>query len=122
MRSKTKIEKKLRRKTKPELVGTVINAKKHNEWMEVANIISGPTRKKPTVNLEKINEQAKEGDIIVVPGKVLGFGDIDKKLKIVALDFSQEAKEKLKEKKCIISSLRNEIQENPKARGVKIIK
>ena len=119
---KTRIEKKLKKKQNPELVETIISAKKKDKWLEIGNIISGPKRKSIKVNIEKIDKESKLGDIIVVPGKVLGVGKNNKKIRIVALGFSDSALEKLKEKKCEIVSIKDEIKSNPEAKAVKIIK
>jgi large subunit ribosomal protein L18e len=118
---KTRIEKKLKRKTNPELVETIIASKKHKEWLDIGNIISGSRRNSIKVNIEKINKEAEEGDIVVVPGKVLSTGKIEKKVKVAALGFSEEALKKLKEKKCQTSSIFSEIKENPHAKAVRII-
>ncbi len=53
MKTKTKIEKQLKRKINPELVETIIAAKKHKGWLEVSSILSSPKRKKININLEK---------------------------------------------------------------------
>jgi len=122
MKSKTLIDKQAKRKTNVELVEAIIKAKKHIKWISVASLLSAPRRKKISVNLDKIDKQTKEGDTIVVPGKVLGNGDVSKKLRIVALSFSEEARKKLKEKKCELISIKKEIDINPEAKGVKLLK
>ena len=53
------------------------------------------------------SREAKEGDIVIVPGRVLGKGDVSKKLVVCALGFSEEAEKKLKAKKCEIKSIFN---------------
>ncbi len=121
MKSKTKIEKQLKRKINPDLVETLIATKKGDAWIKVAEILSSPRRKMKTINLSEINEKAKEKDIIVVPGKVLSMGEINKKIKIVALRFSEKAKEKLLKGKCEISTILEEIKKNPEAKGVRIL-
>lgn len=122
MKSKTKIDKQIRRKTSSELVETIIKAKKNKAWLEVASILSSPRRRKIDVNLDKIDKESEEGDTVVVPGKVLGDGEISKKISIAALSFSEQAREKLQEKKCKIFNLIEEIKSNPKGEGIKIIK
>ena len=122
MKIKTKIEKQLKRKINPELVETIIKAKKHLGWVGIAKILSSPRKNKVQVNLEKIEKQTKEGDVIVIPGKVLGEGEISKKIKIVAIDFSDKARKKLKNKNCEIMSILGEINKNPKAQEIKVLK
>lgn len=122
VKSKTKISKQINRKQNPELVQTLVEAKKNENWLEIARILSGPRRKRINLNLEEIEKNSKEGDAIVIPGKVLSLGEINKKLKIVALDFSEKAKEKILNSKGQTLSICEEIKANPKAKGVKILK
>ena len=93
---KTKIEKKLKRKTNEELVRTIIKAKKNEKWLEVSSALSIPKRKAISANLNEIENEAVHGETIVVPGKVLGKGDLSKKIKISAFSFSKGAVEKIK--------------------------
>ena len=122
MKSKTKIDEQMKRKLNPELVETILKAKKHERWLGIASILSAPRRKKISINLDRIDEESKEGDTIIIPGKVLSSGNISKKIRIAAISFSQEAEKKLKDKKCEIVTIIKEIQINPEAKGVKIIK
>ena len=122
MKSKTKISKQTKKKTNPDLIETIQSAKKNEKWLEVASLLSTPRRKRINLNLSKIDENVKEGDIIVVPGKVLSQGEITKKIKIVALGFSEMAKEKLLNAKCEVILLLNEIKKNPDAKEIKILK
>ena len=122
MKTKTVIEKQLQKKTNKELVDTIITAKKNETWLEVAGILSGSKKNRTNVNLEEIDKEAKEGETIVVPGKVLSQGSLDKKVKIVALGFSEKAREKLLNAKCEISNMLEEIKKNPEAKGIRILK
>ena len=121
MKSKTLISRQMKGKLNPELVETIIEAKKNKNWLNIASLLSKPRSQKISVNLDEIEKESKEGDTIAVPGKVLSSGSISKKIKIAALSFSQEAKRKLKENKCGIASLIEEIEKNKDAKGVKIL-
>ncbi len=61
-------------------------------WKNIAKMLERPNKRWVIVNLEKINRYAKEGSMIVVPGKVLGEGQIDKKFTVAAYKFSDSAK------------------------------
>ena len=93
MISKTKISKRILRKTNPELVETIELAKKNNQ-ISLAQKLSSSTRKQSKVNLDELNK-LKENKVIVA-GKVLGKGSIQKKIEVAALSFSKQAEEKLK--------------------------
>ena len=122
MKSKTKISKQTKRKLNQELVETINLCKKNNKWLEVASVLSRPRRQRINLNIENIENQSQEGEVIVVPGKVLSQGNLSKKIKIVALGFSKRAKEKLLNAKCDIKTILQEIKLNPKMKGVKILK
>ena len=123
VKSKTKIEKQSRKKGNPILVETLRAAKKTgNEiWMRVAGVLSGPRRKKIAINLDNIEKATKEGDSIVVPGKILSQGEISKKIAVIALAFSEKAKEKLLKTKSHAVSILDEIKKNPEAKGLRLI-
>ena len=122
MISKTKIEKMMKNKKDDYIVKTILAGKKNDAWIKIIQIVAGGRRRHSSVNLDKIEEETKEGDTIVIPGKVLGRGKINKKVRVAALYFSEEATKKLKEKKGEVVSILEEIKINPKAQGVKIIK
>lgn len=121
MKTKTKIGKQLGKKSNSEVVETILAAKKKEKWLRVAGILSGPRKKFASQNLEDIEKASKEKEIIVVPGKVLSQGEIKKKVKIAALGFSEKAKEKLEKEKITVSSILDEIKDNPEARGIRIL-
>jgi large subunit ribosomal protein L18e len=120
MKSKTKIEQQLEKKNNPELVKTIIEAKKKAKWLEVAGMLSSPRMNHAAVNLDELDKGAKEGEIIVVAGKVLSEGELSKKIKVVAFAFSEKAKEKILKAKGEISTISEEIKKNPEAKGIKL--
>jgi large subunit ribosomal protein L18e len=120
-KTKAKIEKQLRKKTNSELVETIIAAKKNKAWNSIAGILSGPRRKRININLKEIDKEAKEGETIIVPGKVLSDGELKKKIKIAAFSFSEKAMEKLLKSKTEVLSILDEIKKNPGAKGTKVI-
>ena len=122
MKSKTKIDKQSLKKRNPDLVETIRAAKKNKDWFKVAADLSGSRRNRANLNLEEIDKGAKEGDLIVIPGKVLSVGKVTKKIKISALNFSEGAKQKLKESKVEFNSILDEIKSNPSAKGIKVLK
>ncbi len=122
-KSKTLIEKQLQRKTNSVLVETIIAAKKKDAWNEIAELLSRSRRNRINLNLTELNgAEAGDKDILVIPGKVLSEGNIDKKLKIVALGYSKRAKEKLLKSGCKVSSILEEIKSNPTGKDLKILR
>jgi len=118
---KTQIEKKLKRKTNEYLVDTIIACKKSEPWILVAKKISKPRRIMSDLNLDEIDKMSKDNDTIIIPGKVLGYGSIKKKIKISALSYSESAKKKLRDKKIEFNLIIDQIKSDPDAKGIKIL-
>ena len=78
-----------------------------------------PTRQRRAVNIYKINKHAREGEIALIPGKVLSLGDLNKKIIVAAYQFSQEAKEKINKKGKAIT-IKELIKQYPDPKGKKI--
>jgi large subunit ribosomal protein L18e len=87
-------------------------------WKAVASGLSRPTRKAFKVNLYRIEKYAKPKETIVVPGVVLGSGEIKKAHTVVALRFSGSAQEKIEKAggKCVLLGDYFRDTEAPKAR------
>ncbi len=66
-------------------------------WKRIAKDLSRPTRSRRSINLSRINRFTKSGETVVVPGKVLGAGELKHKLSVAAFEFSESAVKKIKE-------------------------
>ena len=89
-------------------------------WRRVAEMLMKSRRQRIVVNISKINRYTKPGDVVIVPGKVLGSGTLDHEVIIAAWTFSQKAFEKVSERgECL--SIDELIERNPKGSNVKII-
>ncbi|MFH1209620.1 MAG: 50S ribosomal protein L18e [archaeon] len=89
-------------------------------WKRIAYELEKPTRKRREVNISKIDKYTKENEIALIPGKVLGSGDLTKKITVSAFQFSQKAKEIINKKGKAIS-IQDLIKDNPKGKKVRII-
>ena len=116
--SKTQIVKRLQKKRNPEIVETIILAKK-NDLLDLSKKLSAPASQYTKINLDKLSEI--EGEKVMIIGKVLGQGEISGKKEISALGFSEQAKEKLKKAGCEVKTIKQEIENNKKLEGVKIL-
>ena len=67
-------------------------ARKTLFWKRVLELLSASSRKKQGVNVSKIAEYANDGQLVVVPDKVLGAGALSGKVTIAAVSFSQSAR------------------------------
>lgn len=90
-------------------------------WKRIAKDLNKPTRLRRTINVYKIDKFARDGETIVVPGKVLSVGEISKKVEVAALNFSQEAKRKITEAKGKTLSIQELWEKNPEGKNVRIL-
>jgi len=90
-------------------------------WKRVASDLEKPTRQRRVVNLSRISRHTKENEVIIVPGKVLGAGDLEHKLTISAFQFSDGAKEKIEKVGAKIVPLLELSKENPSGKKIRII-
>jgi len=89
-------------------------------WKRVAEDLAKPSRQRRIVNVYKIEKYAKDNETIVVPGKVLGVGELRKKVVVAAFDFSSSALEKINKVGKAIG-IRELLEKNPKGSNVRII-
>ena len=90
-------------------------------WKRVAKDLNKPSRQRRTVNLYKIDRYARDGETILVPGKVLSVGNLNKKVSVAALNFSTEAKDKITQAKGTILTIQELLQQNPQGKKVRIL-
>jgi len=90
-------------------------------WRRVAELLEKPTRMRPEVNISKINRHTREGDVVVVPGKVLGSGRLTHRVIVAAYAFSERAREKILEAGGEVLTIPQLIERNPRGSGVRII-
>ena len=98
-------------------------AKNYNApiWSYVAEILSRPARKRVVVNLSKLNRYVNDGDVVVVPGKVLGGGNLTKKITLATVSISLTALEKVRGSGSRVIHIKDLVKEYPKGSGVKVI-
>lgn len=121
--SKTKIKEKAKRKTNLILRNTILELKKSNAefWKEVARLLAMPRRKSVKVNLEKINKIVEEDDVVLVPGKVLGKGFLEKQITLSCFSISKKAREILEKSNSRLIGLLELYKKNKSGGGIKII-
>ncbi len=89
-------------------------------WKRIADELERPTRSRREVNIENINRSSKPNELVIIPGKVLGNGELDHKVTVSAWKFSQQAFTKInKQGKAL--SIQQLLKENPKPSTVRIL-
>ena len=64
-------------------------------WRDIAERLAKPRRKHIIVNVSRLNRYTEKKEIVAVPGKVLGAGEINHPVTVAALEFSERAREKI---------------------------
>ncbi|MFW9784623.1 MAG: 50S ribosomal protein L18e, partial [Candidatus Heimdallarchaeota archaeon] len=64
-------------------------------WRVISKKLRNSRKNRISPNLYRINRLTKENDVIVIPGKVLGMGELDHSLTIACLDCSKSARQKI---------------------------
>ena len=114
-------------KTNPNHIEIInkLNKKSKSEdaaiWKDVADRLSRSNRRTAEVNLSDINRRAVADETILVPGKVLSNGELDKKVNVVALKFSAKAQDKIENAGGECISIDEIIETNPKGSNIRII-
>ena len=93
---------------------------KSNFLIDLAERLGKPRRRKPEVNLSKLERYCNDKEIVIVPGKVLD-GILTKPLKVAAISFSATAKQKIIRAGGETLSIKQLIEHNPNGKGVRII-
>ena len=93
---------------------------KSNFWKRIALDLERPTRQHRVVNLSKIEKYSNDNDVVVVPGKLLSGGELNKKVTIIAYSYSRNVLEKTNGKASIIS-IEDAMKKYPNGKYIKII-
>ena len=100
---------------------TLAIEKKVPLWKRVATELERPSKDKREINIFKLEKHVKEGDIVVVPGKILGTGNLTKKITVVAWSLSDSAKEKIISANGEILTIEKLMETNPQGSKVKLM-
>lgn len=65
-------------------------------WTDVLERLESYKSQMPYINISKVSTLTQEGDVILVPGKVLGGGLLDHRIHIGAFAFSGAAVQEIK--------------------------
>jgi len=96
-------------------------ARKAEFWKRVIEEAERSRRSRRAVNLYKLNRLTRSGDVVYVPGKVLGTGSLDHSITISAFSFSKTAYEKLVKSGSTVLTTREFAEKYPTGSGIKLI-
>lgn len=90
-------------------------------WSNLAEMALKPTIAKRLVNITKLSRVTNDNDVVIVPGKVLGTGNISHKITLCSFSISTAAAKKIKQAGGKIVSHSDMISKFPTGKGVRII-
>jgi large subunit ribosomal protein L18e len=114
-------------KTNPHILDLISGLKKQSReseaplWRDIAHRLTRPTRQYIEVNLSRLDRYTLDKDLVLVPGKVLGAGEISHSLTVAALGFSAGAKDKITAAGGSCLTIEELMSKNPDGARVKIM-
>lgn len=90
-------------------------------WRALEEELAGPRVNRREINVRRLAEVTKAGEVVVVPGKILGTGNLGHKLTVCAFSISETAAKKVIESGGKIMTFEELIKKHPEGKGVRII-
>ena len=100
------------------------NAFKSNKapiWRALQEELAGPRANRREINVRRLAKITKAGEVVIVPGKVLGTGSLGHKLTVCAFSISQTAARKITDSGGKVVTFDDLIDRRPDGKGVRII-
>ncbi|MBI4021662.1 MAG: 50S ribosomal protein L18e [Candidatus Aenigmarchaeota archaeon] len=113
LRDKNPVEKRL-------LVSLERAGRKHQVWKAVALQLNRPRRIRAEVAVAQLDQYAGSG-MLLVPGRVLGTGEVTKPITVAAVGFSGTARTKIEQAGGKALSIPDLVTQNPQGKGIRII-
>jgi large subunit ribosomal protein L18e len=114
-------------KTNPNLEELIRDLKKNSWdnkapfWRDIAKRFEKPLKNWSEVNISSIRRNVKTNETIIIPGKLLGTGDIDFPVTVAAFSASKTAEAKITKAGGKILTIRELLAVNPKGKNIRII-
>ena len=115
------------RKTNAALLSLIVDLKDHGRstgspiWRDTASRLASSKKNWAQPNLSHISRHSEKKETVLVPGKVLGSGEISGAQTVAAFSFSDGAKTKIEASGGRTLTIRELMEENPNGKGVRIL-
>ncbi len=90
-------------------------------WKDLENRLSASRSSKSEINITRLSKITKDGDVIAVPGKILGSGNLSHALTVFSFSISETAIKKIMQAGGKVITINELINKYPNGTGVKII-
>lgn len=109
--------------TNPRLKSLIKELKQRKGvWKDLGEELDSSNKRRAEVNLYKLNKELEEDEIGLVPGKILGYGEINHPIKTAALNYSGKANEKIKNQDGKPRRIEELLEKDPEKDKIRIIK
>ena len=105
-------------------IWTLRSAFKKNKapiWQALKEELAGSRANRREINLRRLAAITKAGEVVVIPGKILGTGNLDHKLTVCSFSISETAAKKVLESGSKFMTFEDLIKKYPDGKGVRII-
>ena len=115
------------KKTDPTVISLIDDLKRLSRendapiWRDIAKRLERPSRIWPEVNISRISLHVKKNETIIVPGKILGSGEISYPVTVATYKASKKAVDKITEAGGTVLTIPDLADKNPKGSGVRIM-
>ena len=115
------------RKSNPVLVALVGQLKEAGRtqgapiWRDIASRLEKPSRSWAQVNVSKLEAVLQDGETAVIPGKLLGDGEIGRKVTVVAVSASASAVAKIQKAGGKVLTFEEGVKAFPKGKSCRIV-
>ena len=92
-----------------------------NIWLSTSKYLNKSISRKSKVNVGKISYVTKKGEVVLIPGKVLGGGAVSHQIVVGAYSFTKSASDKIKNAGGEILPIPVFLERYPTGKDVKII-
>ena len=90
-------------------------------WARLAELALKPSSAKRVINVNRVAQLTKDGDMVAFPGKVLGTGNISHKITLFAFSVSNTAAKKIIMSGGKILDQNDAVGQNPSGTGVVLL-
>ena len=98
-----------------------LKSEKAGIWKAVLKELSRSRSNRREVNIGRLANVTNENDVVIVPGKILGSGNIGHKLTVWSFDISEVAAKKIIQVGGKLIPLDSLLQKYPNGKGIRII-
>ncbi len=90
-------------------------------WRVVSDKLMAPEKNRVEKNVGAISKVTRDGDVIIVPGKILAHGELTKKITVACYAISVSARKKLSTSGSELLTIEELVEKYPSGKGVRII-